>query len=371
MKTKHFKISEVLQWQPQKEIAPLKINELTVEGDYSYPFYGQATANNGIISFQTLTPKVLNNKDGKPTILIHSNNQNIVYLETPFYLKDGHGATSVLQSERLNEKNALYIITCIKKVIKKKFAYNEKATKIALKNTYIELPVNAFDEIDYEFMEERVRELEEECVRELEEECVRELSTYLTVAGLDNYILTKKEKNLLSTKVLTKQVQLKSIFESDTGDVDLQQKDIDGKGEFFINSGIQNYGIKGKTSRKAKIFPANTITVDFFGYAFYRPFPYKMATHNHVFSLSGSIIKNEKVGLYLVSLMSYFPKRFSFNEMATWNKIKELTLDIPITESGEYDYKYMESYITIQEKRAIKNVIEWKDRIINKTKQAI
>ncbi len=134
MKTKQFKISEVLQWQPQKEIGPLKINDLTVEGDYSYPFYGQATTNNGIISFQTLTPKVLNNKDGKPTILIHSNNQNIVYLETPFYLKDGHGATSVLQSEKLNEKNALYIITCIKKVITKKFAYNEKATKVALRS---------------------------------------------------------------------------------------------------------------------------------------------------------------------------------------------------------------------------------------------
>ena len=56
---------------------------------------------------------MLNNKEGKPTILIHSNNQNVIYLETPFYLKDGHGATSVLQSERLNEKNALYIITCI------------------------------------------------------------------------------------------------------------------------------------------------------------------------------------------------------------------------------------------------------------------
>ena len=90
MKTKQFKISEILQWQPQKEIDPLKINELTVDGKYTYPFYGQATLNHGIISYETLTPDVLNNKDGKPTILIHSNNQNIVYLETPFYLKDGH-----------------------------------------------------------------------------------------------------------------------------------------------------------------------------------------------------------------------------------------------------------------------------------------
>lgn len=71
--------------------------------------------NNGIISYLSLADKVLNNPNGKPTILIHSNNQNIVYLETPFYLKDGHGATSVLQSEFLNEKIALYLMTSIKK----------------------------------------------------------------------------------------------------------------------------------------------------------------------------------------------------------------------------------------------------------------
>lgn len=113
--------------------------------------------------------------------LIHSNNQNIVYLETPFYLKDGHGATSVLQSNILNEKNALYIITCIKKVITKKFAYNDKATKIALKNTYIELPVTNTGKIDYSFMEERIREL----------------SAYLSISGLDSYELNSSEKDTI------------------------------------------------------------------------------------------------------------------------------------------------------------------------------
>lgn len=202
MKTKQFKISEILQWQPQKEIDPLKINELTVDGKYTYPFYGQATLNHGIISYETLTPDVLNNKDGKPTILIHSNNQNIVYLETPFYLKDGHGATSVLQSNMLNEKNALYIITCIKKVITKKFAYNDKATKIALKNTYIELPVTNTGKIDYSFMEKRIRELEEERIREL--------AAYLTASGLTDYHLTPPKLILFIN--LIKQFGVPSIW---------------------------------------------------------------------------------------------------------------------------------------------------------------
>jgi hypothetical protein len=156
MKYKKEKIQYVLNWQSQKEIDPLKIDSLKIDDEKKYPFYGQATQNNGIIDYLNLDEKVLNNKEGKPTILIHSNNQNIVYLETPFYLKDGHGATSVLQNEHLNELNAMYIISCIKKVITEKFTYNEKATKIALKNTEIELPVDLNDNIDYQYMEDYI-----------------------------------------------------------------------------------------------------------------------------------------------------------------------------------------------------------------------
>lgn len=371
MKTKQFKISKVLQWQPQKEISPLEIKNLTIEGGFSYPFYGQSTLNNGIISFETLTPDVLNNKQGKPTILIHSNNQNIIYLESPFYLKDGHGATSVLQSDMLNEKNALYFITCIKKVISKKFAYNEKATKIALKNTYIELPVNDKGEINYAYMEYCIHKLEEKYVCELEEERKRELNAYLLACGLKDYNISQYDIDLILNKKTAISIPLKKLFISETGDVDLQQKDIDDKGEYFINSGIQNYGIKGKTSRAAKVFEANTITVDFLGNVYYRPYKYKLATHNHVFSLSGDIIKNEKVGLYLVAQMIYFKCIFSYNEMATWNKIKELEISIPVLADGSIDYDYMEKYISIIEKLFIKNVMDLKDKAIEATKKCI
>lgn len=135
-----YRIEDIFQWQSQKEIDPLKLEKLKDESEMTYPFYGQSTINNGIISYNQLTNEVLNNKTAKPTILIHSNNQNIVYLETPFYLKDGHGATSVLQNEKLNKINQMFIICSIDKVIKYKYSYNNKATKIELKNTVINLP---------------------------------------------------------------------------------------------------------------------------------------------------------------------------------------------------------------------------------------
>lgn len=137
-----------------------------------------------------------------------------------------------------------------------------------------------------------------------------------------------------------KKFLLGDLFESSTGDVDLQQKDINGKGQFFINSGLDNRGIKGKTDRAARIFPANTITVDFWGNAYYRDFEYKMATHNHVFSLTGSIIKNAAVGLYLESALSKLTVLFSYNNMATWNKLKVLEISLPVIESSDQDHEY-------------------------------
>lgn len=151
-----FKIEEVLTWQQGiSEINPLHLDKLSLSADKKYAFYGQATINNGVIEYCHLDNNVLNNKDGKPTILIHSNNQNTVYLETPFYLKDGHGATSVLQAENLNKPIAHFLISCIVKVIQQKFHYNAKATKIELKRTEISLPVKN-GHPDYEFMEKYI-----------------------------------------------------------------------------------------------------------------------------------------------------------------------------------------------------------------------
>lgn len=148
-----FKIEDVLVWQKNiSELNPLHLDALTVSAEKKYPFYGQAIRNNGIIEYRHLSDDVLNNASGKPTILIHSNNQNVVYLDTPFYLKDGHGATTVLQSKNLNKMTAQFFIGSIKKVILQKYTYNAKATKIELKNTVINLPVKSDNNPDYDYM---------------------------------------------------------------------------------------------------------------------------------------------------------------------------------------------------------------------------
>ena len=95
-----------------------------------------------------------------------------------------------------------------------------------------------------------------------------------------------------------------------------------------------------------------------------------MATHNHVFSLSGDTIKNEKVGLYIVSTMRYLTKIYSYDYMGTWNKMKKMKIELPI-ENDKIDYKFMEDFIKVIEKLIIKDVVIWADKKIRLTKQLI
>ena len=228
---------------------------------------------------------------------------------------------------------ALYIIPFIQKFISMYDGQQGGYKLEELRNHKIKLPINKYGNIDFNFMEAYISELEEERISEL--------TAYLTISGLDNYELSSEEIKILNSKTNLKEFKIENLFKAKTGDVDLQQKDINGKGEYFINSGAENFGIKGKTDRVARIFEANTITVDFWGFSNYRDFKYKMATHNHVFSLSGNVIKNEKVGLYLSACMRYFTKIFSYNNMGTWNKIKKMTILLPVNEQDEIDYNYI------------------------------
>lgn len=371
VKYKEFKIEEILNWQPQKEIDPLKIPDLTVESETKHPFYGQATLNNGIISYLSLTEKVLNNPEGNPTILIHSNNQNIVYLETPFYLKDGHGATSVLQSEFLNEKVALFLMTSIKKVINKKFSYNEKATKIALKHTHIQLPVNEKDEVDYKYMERYISKLEEERISELD--------SYLSVSHLEDYHLSDEEKKILfdyrNGNITYKDFRIGDLFDihptKSYGYTNRLLFKNAGKTPVVVNSSINN-GIGGYVSLEPTedgnmITFTDTTTSEGI---FYQPNDFIGYSHIQGLYPLNDIKWSENSLLYFLSLFKKNAAgRFDYATKFTRKVAAEMLVTLPVKKNGEIDFEFMDSFMQIQKKMSISDVVDWKDKIISTIKK--
>ena len=395
---KEFRLDELFEKIKTEKISG-KANDFPTckTGEYTIPLLTAGADNQGFARYakRNQCPTILKN-----VISISANGANTgvtFYQKDEFAVLQDAYAIKLKDMEIPNEQVGLFLASCISKILHGNFSWTYKAGWERIKGMVIKLPVKSSEEIDWEYMQERITELEQERITELEQ--------YLIATGLNDYELTDEDKEILATKLTgggvlqnsisgngclkeARMFRVGDLFEGQTGDVDLQQKDVNGKGTYFINSGVDNNGIKGKTDKPAKIFSANTISIDFWGNAYYRDFQYKMATHNHVFSLSGDCLKNKKVGLYLVAQMSYMKNLYSYSNMGTWNKIKELFVLLPIQtddnntpvidQNHTYhpdgyipDWTYMEKYIRAIEKVVIKDVVGYKDSIIAKTKEIV
>ncbi len=132
---------------------------------------------------------------------------------------------------------------------------------------------------------------------------------------------------------------------------DIQKRHINHKGEFVITAGLSNNGVLGQSDIKAKVFESHTITIDMFGCAFYRSFAYKMVTHARVFSLKPKFEINHKIGLFLSTLFFCYPKKFGYENMCSWVKIKNDKVILPLKPTAntqtlkDIDFDFMEKFI--------------------------
>ncbi|GAA8801700.1 restriction endonuclease subunit S [Helicobacter pylori] len=145
--------------------------------------------------------------------------------------------------------------------------------------------------------------------------------------------------------------KLGDLFEASNGDFDIQKRHINHKGEFVITAGLSNNGVLGQSDIKAKVFESHSITIDMFGCAFYRSFPYKMVTHARVFSLKPKFEINHKIGLFLSTLFFDYPKKFGYENMCSWAKIKNDKVILPLKPTAktqtlkDIDFNFMEKFI--------------------------
>lgn len=396
MKYIEFKVEDVLKVEQTKSVvSKLKLTEGNI------PYVTRTTSNNGYAG-------TCGNKDK-----INDGNCITIGAETAvaFYQPADFVAGNKiyrLSREGLSKNEYLYLAAVLNQRTKW-YSYSNARTPEKIKQESICLPVIESDDekhvytpddINWQYMQDRIAELEQDLIAELD--------AYLKATGLNDYELTEDDKHILASKLKNedgkepaKESELlpegrwwkegrefifSDLFTSQTGDTDIQKKDINGKGCYVVSAGLSNHGIIGKTDREAKVIDENTITVDMFGNAFYRDTEYKMVTHARVFALSPKFEMTESSGLYMTSCMSYLTKKFAYSNMCSWNKIQDLPLCLPIQtdDSGKPvidagktyspkgyipDWDYMERYIKSTEKEIIKEVVLYKDNVIEKAKE--
>ena len=246
---KEIKIKDIFEVVSSKKI--FHANNLIIyeKNDYnSYPYVVRSSKNNGIRGFIKEDIKFLNQGN---TLSFAQDTFTIFYQPNSYFT--GNKVKVLIPKIKFNEKIATYIITSINKTLNN-YTWGVTSDVEFIKNISFIMPFKN-KKIDYEFIESYINEIEKEHIESLEQERQNQLNTYLSITELKSYELTDDEENLLNNSkyIKYKDFELQELFISETGDVDLQQKDINNKGYYFINSGVENCGIKGKTDKQAKI----------------------------------------------------------------------------------------------------------------------
>lgn len=81
-----------------------------------------------------------------------------------------------------------------------------------------------------------------------------------------------------------------------------------------------------------------------FGFAFYRPFRYKMVTHARVFNLVPKFNITDAQGLFIVNSLHFLNQSYGYENMCSWAKIQNKKIRLP-KKNNKIDFDFMESFI--------------------------
>lgn len=345
-----------------------------------HPYVVRTSQNNGRRATIVADDKWLN--PGK-TISFGQDTATIFYQPEPYFTGDKIKVLS-FRHGKLNEKIACYLLTIMRKAFSNftwgTSSFNEKV----LKSVVVSLPIVGCcsRQIDFDYMDAFIRELEKVRVRELEDARIRELGKWFAASGLDNYRLTAKERKALDDwregKVFLVGYNLGSLFDiHPTRAYKLTNATLfshDGVNPVITNGSVNN-GIGGMsklscTESGDMITFSDTTTADSI---FYQPIDF--VGYPHVQGLYSREIK--WTFCQLLYITAQFRKNaiglnFDYAHKFTRKIASSMEIQFPVvTSSHEIDFDFMETFIKATIKQTIRGVVEWKDREIAATRQAI
>ena len=81
---------------------------------------------------------------------------------------------------------------------------------------------------------------------------------------------------------------------------------------------------------------------------------------------------DKNLACYLITLMKKAFQNFSWGQ-SSFNEtiLKNIKIEMPVSSNGSIDYNFIETFINAQQKLAIKNIVDWRDKEIQTIKQII
>ena len=360
-KFKNYKISDLFNISSPTK----RFNANAVKFGGKYPYVVRTSQNNGIRDYITEDEKYLSPAN---TFSFGQDTATVFYQDKPYFTGDKIKVMK-LKIGDLNKERACYLLSIIRKAFSN-FSWGQTSfNENVLNNVEIVVPTKN-NQIDFNYMEERIRVLEEERIRVLE--------AYLKVTGLDKYILTKEEQEAYDTihngggrfKLYT----IGSLFDIATGRDFIIGNTKNGNiplvSHTNVNNGIVAY-VEQVNGRR--IFKANTTIALADRGVFYATTQLKdfhIGTRVKALTFKHGE-KSEESRLFVTTAINKLQLFFTEYLTNATDKLPNLNIYLPVNQNDEIDYAFMKTYIRAIEKKVIKNVIDWKDAVIAKTKEVV
>lgn len=362
---KEFKIGELFSVSSNPQLNKESFHFST---NGQYPYFTRTVFNNGILGYVDYLDD--EHKISGNSIAVGMLGMQFFYMPSDFYA--GQFTKTVFPKfKEFNEKLAMYFIAFFNKLQKILQGVLVRDFEKIFCESKMLLPTTPDGTPDFSYMERYIGELEQARVSEL--------AAYLRAAGLENYDLTAAEQNALDDfkngKIRFKEFKIGELFDiHPTKAYKLTNADLlntKGKTPVVSNTGLNN-GIIGfsalpPTEQGNIITYSDTTTSDgiFYQPADFIGYPHIQGLYPHQ--------ENkwfEKSLLYFVSLFRKSAAgRFDYANKFNRKTAAKLTVTLPATPDGTPDFAFMESFVTAQQKLAIRDVVLWKDKVISETRK--
>ena len=110
----------------------------------------------------------------------------------------------------------------------------------------------------------------------------------------------------------------------------------------YITATAQNNGIKCYTSIEPQ-HKGNCLTIGHLGDPFYQEKDFSGNNVTYLYSKTKTM--NQYIGLFLVSLLEFLPKKYNYGNVVGITKMKNEKISLPVDSNGNPDWQLMEDYI--------------------------
>lgn len=345
----------------EKDVSKIKTNEFDLplvnakDGDNGIMYFGRSSD----FEFAEMTIDIVN--DGAiSTGNVYPQPQRTGVLYNAYLIKPKFNISTGL----------LYFFSAaIKKSIKLKYGYENKASWNKVKMELIQLPIKNNNQIDFEFMKSFIAELEAERIAELE--------AYLTAAGLKDYELTPQEQKAIDNYQNIEFIDFKvtDIFTvKNTGNI-LSRDIIENSGNTpYLCASRENNSVSSYISYNSEYLEngncifigGKTFVVTYQEYDFY-----SNDSHNLILYLNDENNRDKLTQLYLATCINKsLGHKYSWGDSISNKKIQNDRVALPVN-NDQPDLSLMATLISAIQKLVIKDVVLFLERKTTAYKQVV